>query len=760
MIKKLETIKDYGIFRDFKWTSSIPEFKKVNLFYGLNGVGKSTFSTIFDDIKNRNQRYFQGTFKIADDKIGIISSDNLDNYDYNLYVFNSHFIENNIVEFKNLKGIVYLSEENKIAKTQLEQLQKDYIRLCQKYESTDKKYKEISKAKENAFIKAAKAIKEAFISVGGLGQKYSNYNKTTFENSLSKYEGFINEKHDTKSIIQKVEALKLQLKDTIKPQIHCNLPSFDMHLFVESIEQVKTLLSTTIQKSLKVIIGDSIFTWLEEGYRLHKNRDNICKYCGNTISKERQAELDSIFSEEIRRLLDGLEKLKSPLMLFQLPELEIYESNFYASQKDITQILRGYRNIRSNLNAYIEEIIELIDEKIKDPFTPISIDCVSHANLEKLSAILQQIGSAIQEANITTDNFTRTQIKAIDAIEKLLVYYHYVQQDVLKIRNELKATTKALLDAKTEKELNEKDRLRLENELHDVIKAGTEFNELLSKFLGRKELELKYDEITKGYTVIRKESGNNAKFLSEGEKTAIAFVYFLTKVRENGNIIANTTIVFDDPISSFDSNHLYNAYSFIATYFSECNQLFILTHNFNFFKLVRQKYNKIAEMYLIDCNYIVENNIKKRNSFICTLPKSIKQASSEYTYLFEKAYNFLHKEIGTIEFDDYMQMSNTCRKIIESFSSFKIQSISDLSQKIDRLYKCNQIDGYQLTHEEKNEAEQIYRFVNAFSHESLFEETDVTDILFGELSDIVQKVINLIKRADKDHFNAMVASIT
>ena len=105
-------------------------------------------------------------------------------------------------------------------------------------------------------------------------------------------------------------------------------------------------------------------------------------------------------------------------------------------------------------------------------------------------------------------------------------------------------------------------------------------------------------------------------------------------------------------------------------------------------------------------------------------------------------------------------MSNTCRKIIESFSSFKIQSISDLSQKIDRLYKCNQIDGYQLTHEEKNEAEQIYRFVNAFSHESLFEETDVTDILFGELSDIVQKVINLIKRADKDHFNAMVASIT
>ena len=65
-------------------------------------------------------------------------------------------------------------------------------------------------------------------------------------------------------------------------------------------------------------------------------------------------------------------------------------------------------------------------------------------------------------------------------------------------------------------------------------------------------------EDIKGYEIIRNNTGVHDADLSEGEKTAIAFVYFITKLKENDNKITESIIVVDDPVSSFDSNHLFH----------------------------------------------------------------------------------------------------------------------------------------------------------------------------------------------------------
>jgi len=46
-------------------------------------------------------------------------------------------------------------------------------------------------------------------------------------------------------------------------------------------------------------------------------------------------------------------------------------------------------------------------------------------------------------------------------------------------------------------------------------------------------------------------------------------------------------IVIDDPISSLDSNALYNAFGFMKNRTKDALQLFILTHNHSFFKEVK-----------------------------------------------------------------------------------------------------------------------------------------------------------------------------
>lgn len=85
-------------------------------------------------------------------------------------------------------------------------------------------------------------------------------------------------------------------------------------------------------------------------------------------------------------------------------------------------------------------------------------------------------------------------------------------------------------------------------------------------------------------------------------KTAIAFSYFIVKVEERDFKINESIIFIDDPISSLDSNFIYHSFSLIKEQFKDVGQLFISTHNFHFFNLIKewfiQKNEKIKEANL------------------------------------------------------------------------------------------------------------------------------------------------------------------
>lgn len=102
------------------------------------------------------------------------------------------------------------------------------------------------------------------------------------------------------------------------------------------------------------------------------------------------------------------------------------------------------------------------------------------------------------------------------------------------------------------------------------------FNENVHRFLGRSELGLVFNANAGGYEIIRNGVPKHDGNLSEGEKTALAFVYFITKLSEHDNEIGKTVVVVDDPVSSFDSNHLFHAYSFLRNRCDDAMQLLFL----------------------------------------------------------------------------------------------------------------------------------------------------------------------------------------
>ena len=68
--------------------------------------------------------------------------------------------------------------------------------------------------------------------------------------------------------------------------------------------------------------------------------------------------------------------------------------------------------------------------------------------------------------------------------------------------------------------------------------------------------------------------------LSEGEKTAISFAHFYTKILNaiNKNTAKDEILFIDDPISSLDKNHIYSISILIKEVIDKFNQTFITTH--------------------------------------------------------------------------------------------------------------------------------------------------------------------------------------
>lgn len=302
----------------------------------------------------------------------------------------------------------------------------------------------------------------------------------------------------------------------------------------------------------------------------------------------------------------------------------------------------------------------------------------------------------------------------------------------------------------------------IENELQDVLIASSNFNNFLHQFIGRDEISLKYNERVKGYNLIRKHTNAKAERLSEGEKTAIAFVYFLTKLGENDNRIENLTIVIDDPISSLDTQNLFNAYSFIISKLNNCHQLFILTHSFAFFKLLREKYKKNrdtsrnkVELYYIENIYTTKNDKTFREAKIIELPKSLKLLDSEYAFCFKCVKKIIEKA-ETLELDEFFTLSNYCRKILETFASFKIIGDNiDFKKKLEKLYLFSQNGETELNEENIIACENIYKFVNTFSHAINFDNNSEIDSLIIDAKIMANKILDLIKRVDEVHYNSL-----
>lgn len=748
MIKRIKKLNKLGVFSNFQCDDDIKDFSQINIIYGWNGTGKSTLAHLLSSLNDcKSTLYPDFDYQIQTDKGEIKNPNPLTTP---IRVFDKSYVERNIQLVEGKASAIYiLGEENQEIAEELENLTLELERRNTTLSELQTEKEQKENAKSKVFTDVAKLIS---ISIGGnLSRTYrkpqalEGYKTITDHSVLSEED--IEIYQNTLKQEQKESVSLLSLGKTVFEE-----KEFDIGLL---IEEVKNRADIVVKKAVsdkrveRLVNNADISDWVEEGLDLHKKHSsNKCEYCLNEIASNRKSDLQRHFSKkdqeiktEIDLLSEALSSIKKKINSLNLPD----KANLYTEFQTKYQMkMQDFTNKKTLLISEIDSYqAEITNKKTK---TNQEVELKSSVDITPLLTSLDAINDLFIEHNDKTDTFSKKKDEATESIEKH--HLSSIKVEVDEIAQNISSIDKAIEELNNGVDIKDEDSLlgysmneikRLIQEKKALIssehKACEEINKRLSIFLGRDELKFEVDE--GGYIIKRKEK--MAYNLSEGEKTAVALIYFLIQLQDQDFNLSDGIVVIDDPISSLDSGSIFQAFSLIKNSVKEAKQVFILTHNFDFLRHLINWLNhaRLPKEYFMITNKFVDG---ERQADIKPLDRLLQDHESEYQYLFKRLYNF--KSDGTIE--SVYDIPNLARKVLDTFLMFTVPNSLSQYQKLEEI----DFD------EEKKTS--IYKFVNDQSH---ITGKGFDPSLVQETQNCVGLLLEMIESVFPPHYKALVESI-
>ena len=704
-IKKID-IKDFGCYKDYKQHSQSGignDFNdgRINIFYGRNYSGKSTYSKIFQSIelKQLPEKYENIDFEVKLANHRIIKSNEIgSDLPIDCKVFNQQFIDDNIYLHNDNKlnsfQISIGSDTNetlkKIEDIRLNELKPRNEKLSQVESDITKKQKKL-KSSENVLnsklrttASKIKNLKNPSVVVG------NKYDIRDIKEEFKKYSAhfpILPLQDDEKAVAElekNVEQAKIRIleKNINKPQ-KIDLVSFDKNFnFTLFLENTKKLLSKVV--SVSNILDEykdspDKINWIKHGVDIHGDNPEKCVFCGNGIDGELIKNLKLAFSDELSSLENELvlqnNRIKSEIQkLDAIPNIN-KEDYFKESVSDIQNINKEIENNINNRKRVLEILESKISEKQRDIFSKIEINDL---NWIDFSEIQVEINSLYDGTIKQIEQFEDRKTKSIDFLRRYYIVKEFpvseftkLSQEVDQLEEYINENSKEQKKLKEEKEKFEQDIIELEGSLKSESEAAKRINMILQNSLAHSEMSLKSVDDEEGIYFEVSRNEERAYNLSEGEKSLIAFAYYITRLESLSTEEKSKTILFiDDPVSSLDENNIFYIYNLIFCLLEkkEFLQYFLSTHNLDFLKYTNRFSNK-KDYYLIEKIKEAENIPSK--SYIKKLPTHLSNKVTEFVFLFEQIYRVATEDEHENNFSVFYNFPNNGRKFIETLLYFK-----------------------------------------------------------------------------------------
>ncbi|ELM1091291.1 AAA family ATPase, partial [Campylobacter jejuni] len=603
---------NFGSYKNFKWGNNLEEFKTINIFYGRNYSGKTTLSRIARsfELKKHNEDFLDGNFKIKLEDGNFLTQNDVIKSNLDIRVYNSDFVKENLNYLYdkkgNIKGFKSIGEEQKNIKEIIEKREKILKTRNEKLQKLENDKKEFLNDDRETKLEEKFTEKASLIATNPNYLKGYRYNKTALKKDLN-----IIKNNEDAYILNNEEQnqfIKI-LEDKEKHNTNFN-NTFNKDNFQGILKHSSEILEKEI--IIKENLTSELRQWLEEGLKFHKEHLSTqqCKFCNNPLTLERIVWIENNIKddsgekekieEELKDLLDNFENYKLELKKI-LQDIE-YE-NFYSNYKDSFIALKEQLGANiANYNKELLKIEEKIKEKQKDVFTPIKLENTNDFS-DEIFLILNKIENLCKENDEYTNKLSTNQDEAREKLRLNEVAKFAkdsdcfaIQDEIQNLKQNINTLEKSIATQNNKIDLLESRIEKYKEKLSNLETSTSNINKYLKSYFGHNMLELKVKKDDKGqlngeFEILR--NGKQAKNLSEGECSLVAFCYFVASLEDAKTKDKNPIIWIDDPISSLDNNHIFFIFSLIEAKIAKkikdnkYSQLFISTHNLDFLKYLK-----------------------------------------------------------------------------------------------------------------------------------------------------------------------------
>lgn len=760
MIKRINKIKNFCVFQDYKRDGNLLDFKVKNIIYGWNYSGKTTLSRLMSYLdKNTiiDADYQDVEFEVELDDAGHtkINETNRNTSPILIKVFNSDFVKENL-HFdtdEKLTGIKFaVGEVGKIQK-QIDNIEQYIKKANDKITKNQKHIAEFNNF-ENGFTIKAREITNLL----NLGRSFDKSSIKTYIQQWTdgNYEQYLITDDELEAVRTKATSTNtgVTINTILKPVIQ----------FDNIIQQVGQILSSTpLQNQDNELLSKDkeLYDWVKIGVDIYNRRETPiqrCAFCGSDLSDGTTlSKLNAFYSNEAAKVKSSINKVKELIVQEQdkiknLDWSKKSENDVAQSCKQKFQDIKSqYANLSCNYIKLLSSISSKLDEKYSNSlFVAMELGAIDNSAKTAIEQWIDDVKCVFDESNSIIDNFDTVQKEAKEKYKKHLVAQHLIDIQFKEVERKKLIEECGIAKFKHAVEQKTKEREELNSKLNSIEKGKQELEDYIKLFLNREDLRI---EPTSDNYFVLKRGNKKARNLSEGEKTAIAFSHFmvsLKSLKDEGKLI-DYIVFIDDPISSLDANHIAQVSSLINSFFFQsgldptdpnkvCNcfhQLFISTHNFEFFSFLKDA-NNIKRKDTCSFYMIRKDSVEK--STIINIPKPFSKYKSEYVYLFYEINRFKNDNLPE---ERLYMMPNIIRRFLEIYTLMKLPgNVDEIDNRLKILF-----DG-------KIEL----KILHTFSHFTSFERATKHSELILKMPDILNDLYAILNN-DPEHLKSLQEGI-
>ncbi len=714
-------IKKIKSFKAFCGLDAIEmsEFKDYNVIFGNNGCGKTSLTRAFELLipKNKHIEKYRTIstaespsieFECKDESYKIEPNSNVKEPSFKVEIYNSDFLHNN-APFNSEFGLKKLDDgviilEGSVLGEETKEI--NQLKNCrEKVEKRQKKIKdenstETLSAKQESAIKKCdeeiekirKEVTSKTIQITLDEIKINNICEVSKDKFKVQEDALTNLKKDFDELNEAMKEFD-DLKEMELPKDYQTIKDKLESLFSFDIDKEVGQVSEEIKEHISKVGRE----FIEKGIELQKEMpDNACPFCTQEITNNIIQAYTSYFNKRIEQFnQDSLEvsgTLKKILEQWNIKEiLQSFERFEPFMKKDSSTNKESLENALDQIKVLLEKLQKEVDKKegVKNKEKFQETDKKLSENYKKLQKCVNETRNIL--------NQKKEQKKKLEKLKTELK-----EARIKKVKHDSYDSQKSKEEAKRKLSILNRGHERLKCLLEKIDNKLKELNdqkrpdiETINNYL--KALNLPKYSLDKDYRIVLNsdalENSEAKIILSDGEKTTLAFAYFLARLKlfYKKEDLKNLVVVIDDPISSLDEQRIYNTTCLVAKINQELAreklsnekdraQVFVLTHNHTFMARLINMVGKHARCFQLERH---QGQLK----IVCK-DKAKGYFDTFYLLLFKEVYAFAKKETVQDDFNEAINYGNKIRILLESF--LKINFIDSFLGE-DKTFKEDKI---------------------------------------------------------------------